>query len=237
MATGTRSMQHSVPFSHRNGKIPPLENGDRLDQKTFHARYEAMPGDVRAELIGGTVYMSSPLKPRHGRMQAKLMGWLAYYEEETPGVELYDNTTVILGEESEPQPDAYLVVSPEKGGQTHYNDDEYLKGPPELIGEVASSSEAIDLYGKKLDYERAGVKEYLVAALRQDRVFWFISRRGKFKDLAPGPDGIVRSVIFPGLWLDPEALLRLDSKRLRAVLCEGLASDEHKMFVKKLAGK
>jgi len=28
--------------------LPPLENGDRLDQKTFHWRYEAMPSDVRA---------------------------------------------------------------------------------------------------------------------------------------------------------------------------------------------
>lgn len=47
--------------------LPPLENGDRLDQKTFHARYEAMPDGVRAELIGGIVYMSSPLKRHHGR--------------------------------------------------------------------------------------------------------------------------------------------------------------------------
>jgi hypothetical protein len=44
----------------RNTDLPPLVNGDHLDQKTFHERYEAMPPDVRAELIGGIVYMSSP---------------------------------------------------------------------------------------------------------------------------------------------------------------------------------
>src|SRR5262249_8348710 len=97
--------------------LPQLEAGDRLDQKTFHARYEAMPPGTRAELIGGVVHMPSPLKPRHGRMHAKLMGWLTTYEAESPGVECYDNTTAILGPESEPQPDAYLIVAPDKGGQ------------------------------------------------------------------------------------------------------------------------
>ena len=43
--------------------LPPLMNGDHLDQKTFHERYEAMTC-VRAELIGGIVYLSSPQKLR-----------------------------------------------------------------------------------------------------------------------------------------------------------------------------
>ena len=38
--------------------IPSLEPGDHLDQKTFHARYEAIPENVRAELIGGVVSCS-----------------------------------------------------------------------------------------------------------------------------------------------------------------------------------
>jgi hypothetical protein len=46
--------------------LPPLCNGDHLDQPTFHARYEAMPEHVRAELIGGIVYMASPQKIAHG---------------------------------------------------------------------------------------------------------------------------------------------------------------------------
>src|SRR5437879_11477174 len=86
---------------------PPLEPGDHLDQKTFHERYEAMPEHVRAELIGGVVHLSSPLKRRHGRMGTRFLAWLAEYEDETPGVEVYENTTAILGEISEPMPDAY----------------------------------------------------------------------------------------------------------------------------------
>ena len=215
--------------------LPPLEPGDRLDQKTFHARYEAMPPGTRAELIGGVVHMPSHLKPRHGRMHAKLMGWLSDYEEATPGVEVYDNTTAILGTESEPQPDVYLIVAPAKGGQMQENADEYLEGAPELIAEVALSSEAIDLHAKKNDYEQAGVKEYLVVALRQRRVYWFILREGRYVDLLPGPDGLLRSEVFPGLWLDPAALLRLDSARVLEVQRLGLATPEHAVFVARLA--
>ena len=68
-------------------------------------------------------------------------------------------------------------------------------------------------------------------------MFWFIRRRGKFRDLAPGDDGIIRSEIFPGLWLDPKALLGRDREKLLTVLRQGLASSEHAAFVEKLARK
>src|SRR4051794_31403936 len=126
MNPATEPAVQPVGHEDREERLPPLEPGDRLDQKTFHARYEAMPPDTRAELIGGTVYMPSPLKPRRGRMHSRVMGWLLDYEDATLGVETYDNTTAILGEESEPQPDAYLIINPESGGQMRYNDDEYL---------------------------------------------------------------------------------------------------------------
>jgi len=40
--------------------------------------------------------------------------------------------------------------------------------------------------------------------------------------------------VFPGLWLDPAALLRGDRRKLMAVLRRGLASKEHRAFVEKL---
>ena len=46
--------------------LPPLHNGDRLTQAEFHRRYEAYPEDVKFELVGGIVYMTSPLRRPHG---------------------------------------------------------------------------------------------------------------------------------------------------------------------------
>jgi Uma2 family endonuclease len=117
----------------------------------------------------------------------------------------------------------------------HYNIDEYLVGPPELVAEVASSTESIDLHAKRKDYEKSGVQEYLVVALRQKRVFWFVLRQGQYQELPPGPDGLLRSEVFPGLWLDPAALLRQDGQALTEVLRQGLASAEHSAFVARLA--
>jgi Uma2 family endonuclease len=217
--------------------LPPLVNGDYLDQKTFHKRYEAMSEDARAELVGGIVYIASPQKRRHGRWQARGMRWLDEYEEATPGTELLVNPTIILGPESESEPDSCLIILPEHGGQTWEDEDGYLNGAPELVAEVAWASESIDLHGKKIDYEKAGVREYLVVALRQQHIFWFVRRRGRFRDLAAGADGVIRSEVFPGLWLDPAALLRRDRKRLLAILRQGLAAPEHAAFMTKLAEK
>jgi Uma2 family endonuclease len=222
----------------RNGArpaVPRLEIGDHLDQRTFHERYKAMPNDTRFELIGGIVYMASPLHPRHGRMHSLIVHWLGCYEDETPGVEGLDNTSSILGPRSEPQPDACLVILPGKGGQTWETSEGYLAGAPELIVEVASSTESIDLHKKKLDYEQAGVREYVVVAIRQNRVYWFVLRRNKYVELPVGRDGIYRSEMFAGLWLDAAALLHRNRKALRAALQQGLASREHASFVAKLA--
>jgi Uma2 family endonuclease len=138
--------------------VPPLEPGDHLDQKTFHTRYEAMPEDVIAELIGGVVYMPSPLKASQGDIHGEVMAWLKQYKAATPGTRVLDNATVILAEDSEPQPDACLLIRPEVGGQTRENEDGYIVGPPELVVEVALSSESYDRHSKLRDYERYGVR-------------------------------------------------------------------------------
>ena len=181
--------------------------------------------------------MSSPQKRPHGKHHVKLIHWISEFEDETPGVEAHDNTTQILTDGAEPQPDACLFVLSEYGGQVWEDEKEYLHGTPEWIAEVGDSAESIDLHAKKRDYEQAEVREYVVVALRSRQVFWFARRRGKFKDLARDSDGILRSEVFPGLWLDPEALLKRNGKRLIAVLRQGLASPEHAAFVAKLASR
>ncbi len=233
MATGHLYRKKAAPHAPR---VPPLENGDQLDQKTFHERYEAMPPDVRAELIGGIVFMSSPQKLQHSQSEPRFQRWLDEYAEATPGTEVVSHATTILGPDSELQPDACLLILPENGGQTWEDKENYLHGAPELIGEISWASESVDLNRKKADYEKAGVREYVVVALRQGKVYWFVRRRGKFRELALDKDGIFRSPVFPGLWLDPAALLKNDRKRLLEVLRQGLASPEHAAFAAKLAG-
>src|SRR2546423_7074363 len=98
--------------------IPPLENGDRLTRAEFERRYAAMTNLKKAELIEGIVYMPSPVSHlRHSKPHGLVMSWLGIYWAETRGVEAGDNGSLLLDIDNEPQPDAFLIVQPEFGGQ------------------------------------------------------------------------------------------------------------------------
>jgi Uma2 family endonuclease len=213
--------------------VQRLEAGDHLDQPTFHERYLAMAPDFRAELIGGMVIVPSPTQPPHAEYHAAILGWLYAYHAETPGTRPRDNGTIILGPDSEPQPDAALVVEPECGGRSRVNDAGYAVGPPELIVEVASSSVAYDLYEKRTDYERAGVLEYAVVLIHEREVHWFALEDGGYAQIA-AENAVYRSRIFPGLWLDVQALLDRNATALLEMLQEGLQTPEHAAFVQRL---
>jgi Uma2 family endonuclease len=217
-------------------KSPPLEDGQRLDRATFHARYEAMPPGARAELVGGVVYMPSPLSLSHGNFDSLVTTWLTLYRRATPGVQAASNASVLLDDLGEPQPDVLLRILPECGGQSR-DEGKYLGGAPELVVEVAGSSRALDLGPKFEDYRRAGVLEYLVVSLDPEEVAWFVRRGDRLEPLPPGPDGLFRSEAFPGLWLDARALFGDDMDGLIAALDRGTATPEHGEFVARLAAR
>ncbi len=210
----------------------PLYSGDRMTQKEFHRRYETYPEDEKYELIGGIVYMAPSLKREHGTYHPELSLVLSLYKVGTPGVEIADNMTTILGEESEPQPDLMLRRLTEYDGQSRYNKDDYLVGAPELVAEIAHSTRAIDMNRKRTDYLEAGVQEYVVLCVEEQQLFWFhFPSRQKLK---ADRQGVWKSRVFPGLWLDGPALITRDSARLVATAQRGLATPEHAKFVQAL---
>jgi Uma2 family endonuclease len=214
--------------------IPPLVAGQRLSQAEFLRRYEATPPGFKAELIGGVVHVPSPVGRKHGISSADMIAWLGYYRARTRGVQVLDNATTAMDELGVPQPDAQLRILPQCGGQTR-DEGNIVAGAPELVVEAARSSRPFDLGDKRADYERAGVREYVVVALEPDEVYWYVRRDDKLERMAPGPDGLYRSEVFSGLWLDPTALLNEDLAAVLAALDRGLATPEHDAFVAHLA--
>ena len=218
--------------------IPPLEAGDRLTRDEFERRYEAMPRLKKAELIEGVVYMPSPVRwHRHGTAHVHLVTWLGVYRAGTKGVECGDNTTLRLDQDNEPQPDGVLIIEPRCGGQVRISEDDYIEGAPELVTEVASSSASYDLHTKLNVYRRCGVKEYVVWRVRDLAIDWFVLAAGAYERMNPEPDGTLRSRAFPGLWLDPAAMLAGDLAQVLAVVQSGVASPEHADFVTRLAAR
>jgi Uma2 family endonuclease len=216
-------------------KVPPLENGDQLSRDEFERRYDAMPGLKKAELIEGVVYMPSPVRvDHHGTPHFDLIGWLFYYRWATPGVRGADNTSIRLDLKNMPQPDVCLFIDPARGGQGRVSEDGYLEGAPELIAEVAASSVSYDLTVKFDVYRRHNVREYLVWRVLDQQIDWFELKRKRFVRLPLDESGRYQSKILPGLWLDPQALIRGDTAALQAALQRGLASPEHANFVARL---
>jgi Uma2 family endonuclease len=215
--------------------VPPLRQGDRLTRAEFERRYEAMPGLKKAELIEGTVFMPSPVSiEKHSSPHAILVGWLVQYWAATPGVQVSVEGSVRLDPENMPQPDAFLMILPEHGGQARIDSDDYLEGAPELAVEVSASSVSYDLNEKRSVYCRCGVREYLVWRVPEGGLDWFVLREDHFERLEPDAAGIYRSERFPGLWLDAGALLRGDLRALFQALQAGLVSPEHAEFVIRL---
>ncbi|MCA9111942.1 MAG: Uma2 family endonuclease [Planctomycetaceae bacterium] len=225
----------TTPVRDDTAVIPPLENGDRLTRAEFYRRWEAMPEVKHAERIEGVVYMAAAVRREsHGRPHYRIIGWLNAYEAETPGTEGGDNTTLQLDLHNDPQPDVYLLIDPACGGQCEFTDDDYIAHGPELIVEISASSASRDLHQKFDAYRRNGVKEYIVWKTLEEEIVWFRLQDGVYRKVEAGLDGVFKSEVFPGLWLDAPAMLRGDLKQVLTKLHEGIATEQHGTFVKHL---
>lgn len=216
--------------------IPPLRNGDRLTRIEFERRWDAMPNLKVAELIDGVVYLPEIGKhTSHACPCARLIGWSGFYVAGTPGVDGGCHSSLRLDERNEPQPDMLLMIEPSHGGRCRIDADDFVASAPDWIGEVAGTSASYDLRVKLDVYRRHGVREYLVWRVLDRAIDWFILRGDQYERLPISGDGLYRSETFPGLWLDPQALIAEDLPKLQADIQRGLATPDHQHFVERLA--
>ncbi|HEV7223809.1 MAG TPA: Uma2 family endonuclease [Pirellulales bacterium] len=216
-------------------RVPPLAAGDKLTREQFLRRWEGHSEIKNAELIGGIVYMASPVSIQHGEMDGRVGAWLGVYEAATPGTSHVHNSTLFLQDDI-PQPDINLRILPECGGGSWVEDD-YLHGAAELLVEICRSSASYDLHVKYDLYQAARVPEYLAVLLYEKEIRWHVLAGDAYQLLSPDADGLWRSRVFPGLWLDGPALLAGDMSRVLDRLQTGLKSPEHQQFVARLAAR
>ena len=216
--------------------VPPLESGDRLPRPEFHRRYAAMPEHVRAELVEGVVYMASAVNTRyHARPHGAAAAWLSVYYGSTPGVEMLIDTTVLLGEDNELQPDLAMRVTGRAALRSRESAEGYLVGPPELVVEITASSAAYDAHAKREVYRRHGVREYLLWRTRDEAFDAWSLRAGRYVDLRPDGRGLLASRVLPGLVLDVPALLAGNLQRVLERQQAELGRGRHAAFREQLA--
>ena len=216
-------------------RLPLLENGDTLDTREFLRRFERMPDVKKAELINGVVYMASPVRLLHALPHSDVGIWLGIYRVNTPGVLSPDNVTFRLTKKNAVQPDMMLCTESKRGGKSQASKKDYVIGSPELAAEVAASSVGLDAGPKREIYRKHGVAEYVLWRVEDEAIDWWTLRDGDYHAVEPdAADGLLKSVVYPGLWLDKPAMLRGDMPAVLATLQLGLASPGHAEFVAKL---
>ena len=114
------------------------------------------------------------------------------------------------------------------------DENDYVVGPPEFVAQVASSTVAYDRGPKLRTYLRHGVQEYLIWRFEDDLIEWYTLRDGAYHLIKPSHDGLLCSLVFPGLWLNTEAMLSGDLAQVLESVQLVIASPEHAQFVARM---
>ena len=184
--------------------------------------------------VSGAAFVVTEDFEPHAEPHARVITWLGVYQANTPSVRLGDNPTVRLDLDNEPQPDALLRIEPRVGGNSRISEDDYIEGVPELIAEIAASSASYDMSAKLNAYRRNRVQEYIFLQIYENRLDWFRLQEGRYVSFEPDAEDVIRSQIFPGLWLSVAALQEGNLAEVLAVLQQGLQTAEHQTFVQRL---
>jgi Uma2 family endonuclease len=166
--------------------------------------YIASPQSAhKSDLIEGVFVMASPASYEHGILQRFLVTAVSVFvNARNLGVVLGENSAYRLNEDNVYQPDVSFLHK----DRTHLAGEVYIEGPPDLAIEVLSpSSRRYDLYEKRINYARFGVREYWIVDP--------IERSATVLQLVQGEwipvrseEEVLRSRVLDGFWLRLEWL-------------------------------
>ena len=133
----------------------------------------ALPEDRRVELIDGQFYDLASPRISHQRIISRLLKRILDYIEDHGGSCLALTSPVGVrldrDEYTEVQPDIIVVCDESKIR------DRYILGAPDFVAEVVSSSTKVRDYMLKAGkYTKAGVKEYWIVDLKDEKVTVFV---------------------------------------------------------------
>jgi Uma2 family endonuclease len=139
----------------------------RFTVEEYHRMGEAgiLHEDDRVELLDGRLYAMPPIGSSHASRVDRLTRLLVLHVGDEATVRVQN--PIRIGPDSEPEPDLALVDP---------NDETYRERHPQpeevlLLVEVADATEDFDRSTKLSLYARAGISEYWVVSLPDERVY------------------------------------------------------------------
>jgi len=110
---------------------------------------------------------------------------------------------------------------PAYGGQSR-DEGKYCAGGPELAVEICLTSTEVDFGPKVSSFS--------------ERIVWRVLENAVYLSQSVSADGVLRSYVSPGLWLDAAAFWEDNGTKMLAALNAGLSTADHQRFVEALAG-
>jgi len=176
-----------------------------LSFEAFLQQYE----DAHAEWVNGEAIPKTPASVEHQRTSGFLLGllvnWLAYHNlGEVYHPPLLVKLPLPDIREVAREPDIVVILNGNSGRFA----EQYFDGAPDLIVEIVSpASRHTDRFVKYEEYETAGVPEYwLVDPDRQYAEFYQRDDAGLYRVAFSGSEGVYRSRVLEGFWLQVEWL-------------------------------
>jgi Uma2 family endonuclease len=160
--------------------------------------------DVRAEWVDGEVVPMSPVSERHAGITVFLTTLMNLLVQRRRLGRVMHAPFYMKTARAGREPDI-LFVSSARSGQIKPT---FLDGPADLVVEVVSpESRGRDREEKRVEYERAGVREFwLVDPLASTVDLFRMAAGGRFESVRPDSDGLLHSAVMEGFWLDPRWL-------------------------------
>jgi Uma2 family endonuclease len=176
------------------------------DLVTVEEFYQLLPGDEKADLIDGVIYIAPPDSLRANQLTGFIYRLLQDFLEAlaTGGKVFFSRFACRLSDLRAPEPDV-VYVRPER---VELVEEGGMRGGPDIAVEVVSrESRHRDYEDKRRLYEEAGVPEYWIIDPIQQRVEFLVLDEGRYH-LAPLEENrLFRSRALPGFWIDVDWLL------------------------------
>jgi Uma2 family endonuclease len=183
---------------------------DRPKPRRTYEEYLRDPEiDEHTEWVDGEVIQMMSVSRAHADLQSYLMRLLGIYVESMEAGKVYAEpfnmkTGPTLAGRA---PDVIVVLT----ANLERVQDQYLKGPADLVVEIISpGTESVDRGDKFLEYERGGVREYwILDPHREIADFYVRDESGIFRTPELSGPSVFGSTVLPGFRLPIDALWSL----------------------------
>jgi Uncharacterized protein conserved in cyanobacteria len=207
-------MSSAVPAAAAQTSVRPVP----APPLTYEEFLEWADEDTYAEWVGGEVVFMSPASLPHQNLSDFLTALLRLYvEDHDLGQILSAPFQMRLARVNRGREPDILFVARENAGRLQRN---FLDGPADLVIEIVSPESALRDRGEKYaEYEAEGVGEYWLLDPDTARAdFFILGTDGRYERVREDAQGIYRSAVVTGFWLNVTWLWQSPLPRLRDVL-------------------